>query len=610
MSRAAAAQTDEVIEPAPRPRDMVRAARSLYWRGWSIAQISDELSLSLDTVKGWRRRYAWNTTSPLERCEDAAEARFIMLVDKDKKTGSDFKEIDLIGRQMAQFARIRRYEQPGGHEGDLNEKVANRNAGPKKPKRPNLIDDGAAQAIREAIRAKLHYPHQVDWLSSSALRTRFLLKARQIGATLSFALEALDRALETGNNQIFISASRAQANIFRLYIVDFVQAETGIKLTGDPIVIDRGDDPETGKRRDPATLYFLGTNYRTAQGYHGDVYIDEAFWIYGFEQLYKVASAMALQKRYRKTIFSTPSSFAHEAYAMWSGERFNRKRGKHERAVFDTSHAALKGGALGVDGIWRQIVNIEDAVGRGYDLIDIDEMRVEYAVDEFSNLLMCQFIDDAQSMFPLQLLQGCMVDSWDAWHKDFDPYALRPFGNGEVWIGYDPQESAAGDNAALIVVAPPQSEGGKFRVLEKLQLKGDFEVQAEAIRAMTRKYRVTHIAIDKSGVGAAVFQLVRNFFPAVTGIDYSLQTKTAMVLKMKSVIARRRIEWDAGWTDLAQAFLSIRAELTKAQTQITYVASRSEATGHADLAWALMHAVFNEPLDAAPGAGKASVMIG
>lgn len=28
-----------------------------------------------------------------------------------------------------------------------------------------------------------------------------------------------------------------------------------------------------------ATLYFLGTNARTAQSYHGNLYLDEYFWI-------------------------------------------------------------------------------------------------------------------------------------------------------------------------------------------------------------------------------------------------------------------------------------------------------------------------------------------
>jgi phage FluMu gp28-like protein len=108
------------------------------------------------------------------------------------------------------------------------------------------------------------FGHQSVWLTSTSLRTRMILKSRQIGATWYFARERLLVALETGKNQIFISASRAQANIFRNYIVQWVQKVCGIELKGDPMVIQRGAD-EDGTPIEAVTLYFLGTNYRTAQ---------------------------------------------------------------------------------------------------------------------------------------------------------------------------------------------------------------------------------------------------------------------------------------------------------------------------------------------------------
>ncbi len=85
---------------------------------------------------------------------------------------------------------------------------------------------------------------------------------------------------------------------------------------------------------------------------------------------------------------------------------------KADRIKLDLSHDRLAGGFTGEDKIWRQIVNIMDAQRGGCDLFDIDELRIEYAPDEFENLLMCGFIDDSQSSFPLAQLQACMVDSW------------------------------------------------------------------------------------------------------------------------------------------------------------------------------------------------------
>lgn len=582
------------------PFDARRIARGYYWRGWGVAEIADEMHLKRTTVQSWKERDNWDEDPVIRRIEDHLDMRLNCLIYKEQKTGHDFKEIDLLTRQIERLARVRRYEAPGGHEGDLNENVAKRNAGPKKKAPKNLLTIADAQALESAMVEGM-FGHQETWWKNVSRRTRFLLKSRQIGATFYFAREALVHGLKTGNNQIFLSASRAQANIFRQYILEFVFEVTGKRLTGEQLIIERGEDAE-GQQLTPFTMYFLGTNYRTAQGYHGDVYIDEAFWIFGFEELNKVASAIATQKRYRKTYFSTPSTIAHEAHPMWTGERFNRRRDKASRVKIDVSNAALKHGALGPDGIWRHVVTIEDAIEGGYDLADVEELRLEYSVDEFDNLFLCQFIDDSASSFPMALLKPCTVDSFMAW-KDFQPFGLRPFGNGEVWIGYDPAESEDGDNASCVVVAPPDNAKGKFRVLEKHQWKGmDFEAQAAQLRKLCQKYRVTEIAIDGTGMGGAVHQLVKKFFPRARRIDYSPLVKTQMVLKAKNVFTKRRIEFEAGWSDLAAALMSIHPQLTKGQKMLTYVARRSAETGHGDLAWALLHAIYCEPMDASDGA--------
>ncbi len=67
-----------------------------------------------------------------------------------------------------------------------------------------------------------------------------------------------------------------------------------------------------------------------------------------------------------------------------------------------------------------------------------------------------------------------------------------------------------------------------------------------------------HIGIDITGVGYGVFDLVKDFFPRAQPIHYSLETKNALVLKAQDTIQSGRIEWDAGWTEIAAAFLSIK----------------------------------------------------
>lgn len=263
------------------------------------------------------------------------------------------------------------------------------------------------------------------------------------------------------------------------------------------------------------------------------------------------------------------------------------------------SHSHLSKGVLCEDGQWRQIVTVEDALTGGCNLFDLDQLSLEYSPAEYDNLLMCEFVDDAASVFPFAELQTCMVDSLEEW-LDFNPYSLRPFDYRPVWIGYDP--SHTGDSAGCAVVAPPMAHGGKFRVLERHQWRGmDFAAQAKSIEDLTKKYNTEYIGIDSTGIGQGVFQLVRQFFPAAREIRYSPEIKTAMVLKTKDTITSGRLEYDTGSTDITQSFMAIRKTMTASGNRSTYEASRSEEASHADVAWAIMHTLLNEPLTAANG---------
>ncbi|MBN4659119.1 terminase, partial [Escherichia coli] len=100
--------------------------------GWRVSDIAEHLGLPRTTVESWKQRDGWDDAPAIERVESSLEARLIQLVGKEPKTGSDYKEIDLLGRQIERLARVRRYQQPGGHEGDLNPNIERRNAAPKR----------------------------------------------------------------------------------------------------------------------------------------------------------------------------------------------------------------------------------------------------------------------------------------------------------------------------------------------------------------------------------------------------------------------------------------------------------------------------------------------
>lgn len=548
-------------------------ARNLYWQGHSVAEVARLLDIAYGTVDAWKRRDSWDEAPIVTRIAQSAECRLLRLVAKDNKTDADLREMDRLGTLLERTARLEKYGETG-KESDLNPKRSKK----KEKEEKNKLTPEQVEALIADFQAGL-YGYQRRWFEAkNKYRIRNIQKSRQIGATWYFAREAFVDAIMTGDNQIFLSASKSQAHLFRQYIVQWVKQVTGVELVGNPLPLWNG-----------ATLYFLGTNSKTAQGYHGHVYLDEYAWIQRFAEFRKVASAMATHKKWRQTYFSTPSVIGHGSYGFWSGAEYNKGKSKQDEVEFDLSHTALRTGMVGPDGQWRNLVTIFDAQAEGCDLFDIDALQAEYNDNDFRNLYGGEWVDDKQSFFTFAEMSACMVDSWEVW-TDFAPMEARPFGDRPVWVGYDPSRTR--DTASIVVVAPPVAPQTRYRVLERIPLQGkDFNFQAETIRGLCARYNVQHVGIDVTGIGAGVYEMVKLFYPAATAITYSVESKARMVLKAKHLASRKLIQFDSGLTDIVSAFLSIRKSMTSSGRQQTFTASRTEQTGHADVAWAIMHAL-------------------
>ena len=223
-------------------------------------------------------------------------------------------------------------------------------------------------------------------------------------------------------------------------------------------------------------------------------------------------------------------------------------------------------------------------------MFNIDDLIAENSKEEFEQLFLCQFMDDNASAFKFADLQLCQVDSLEEW-TDYKPFWKRPFGNKEVWLGYDPAHT--GDRAALVIVAPPRVDGGDYRVLHHQTFHGlDYEAQAARIKQFLDDYNVTRVVIDKTGMGSGVYQEVRKFYPTVTGLDYNPDLKNEMVLKTMNLIQKRRLKWDGN--DISTSFMTVKKRIT-GTGKITYISDRSEEASHGDLSWAIMNCILNVP---------------
>ena len=425
------------------PQEIKDLCKQFFVKGWTIPEISNEMNVEERTLYNWKNGDNWADNLPRDSVELVLARRLNILAERENKSELELREFELLCEkfgalelQLAQAHAIKAGKPaltlvPGTKdyigEPEAQEKPQRKRPSSGHKKKIKNDISGITEEMIKDVLDSLFFDYQIKWWEAKnnpeTRRNRFILKSRQIGATYYFAFEALADAILTGDNQIFLSASRDQAEVFKAYIIAFALEHWDVELKGQGVItLSNG-----------AELRFLSTNSRTAQSYHGHLYIDECFWIPDFEKMWKVASGMAAHKKWRRTLFSTPSAISHQAYPMWSGEKYNQKRSESKQAEFDVTHKALKNGLLGADKIWRHSVTVKDAEAQGCTLFDIEELQTEYSQDDFANLFMCRFIDDAKSVFNLGTMMTCYATED---YTDYNEKAQLPFGNRPVALGY------------------------------------------------------------------------------------------------------------------------------------------------------------------------------
>ncbi len=580
-------------------KDTIDRAKELFINAHKPDEIASRLKVSERTIFNWINKFDWELLVIKETPEMKIARRIGVLSDRENKTKEEVLELNSLckmfgglqqdlakAEKILSEARAIDRGEPEAVAGAQSKNNRRNNRGKKKADKNDIsnvdldtFDTWAADNLFE---------YQALWRAVAQdpvlKRNRFILKSRQVGATYYFAWEAFEDAVKNGENQVFLSASKPQAQIFKGYIQAFAREHLDLELKGS----DKIELYKDGKLW--ATLYFLSTNSSTAQGYHGHLYVDEVFWIHGYDKLQKLASGMASQKKWRRTYFSTPSSLQHPAYDHWSGKKFNKNRTK--KLEIDLTDKTLKLGSLGADKIWRHLVTVEDAERMGCDLFDIAELKAEYSKADYENLFCCQFVDDNESIFPFKTLQKCMVEAFSKW-TDVDFDCDTPSGNRPVAIGYDP--SRVRDNAALIVVEVPLHAGQKWRVIETQQFKGiTSEYQAARIAEVYERFNVVWCGIDTTGIGTDTYQCCLDLkLKYLVPIWYTAAVKVDMVTRAKRLIDGGRFEYDMGNKELSQSLMMIN-QITTPNGTVTYGASRKDNAGHADLAWALFHAMAAE----------------
>ena len=510
-------------------------ALSQYLAGDSAAEIAARLGCSARTVRDWVKAGDWGAELRARRETTAGlEAQILRLSRVANPTTAQAHRLAMLTRSLERL----------------------RKAAPVPKPRPIVQQAVSTEALARALDPEYGlYPYQVEFLKAEE-RYRLVLKARQIGFSYVVGLAVLLGAL-AGRPQIVVSASERQAQI----ILNYVRLHAG-RLD---VVLD--EDSARLIKVKGVDIIAVSTNFRTAQGFPGDVWFDEFAWVRNQSLLWGAVVPSITAIGGRVTVFSTPFL---PGSLFW--ELATNHKGKY-------------------DYFRRWTFTIHDAIAQGMPLPGgIDELRMLFDSESWAMFYECQWAEN-----------GAALLSWELLHSLTDP-ALDPRKFGRLRGGVD--VGRINDRTAIALMgqeAQGRKWGDRFALVHHEQHKGmAFAAQKATVLEVDRRFDIEGWKIDKTGLGMQLAEELQTAHPErFEGIWFSAQKKARLALNLLKLAEDRRLILPNDPGVLAQMH-SVQKQIS-GQT-IRYDADRND-DGHGDLFWAVALAADGRALAGGGGGG-------
>jgi phage FluMu gp28-like protein len=501
-----------------------------------VTEIAKELNISRVTVLRWKKQIKQEE------------------MDKDKTLSNLKKQLGSLTKRTPTEAVSRKIAMISKAISRL-ERLQDKEIKAAKPK-PRISFENGDLRKRALEKAEL-YAYQKEFFCDDA-QFRIVLKSRQIGFTYVAALDALCSANDEKRNQLFLSASEEQALISMRY-VDFWAELFGVEF-------EKNSDHEK-KLKNGAIIKALANNFRTVQGFSGDVWMDEFAWYPNPKRIWHAFVPSIGAVRGRLTILSTPFEESGLFHELCSDEA------KYYMFV-------------------RHRVDIYRAVKEGLK-VDIETMRALFDADTWASAYECQFVDDESALFSIALIKSCV----DTQAHYYTPHTLAP-----LIAGYD--VGRLKDSSALAALAVKEAGRYELAMMDVLR-KASFTEQKMHLKAFMDTNLFARIKIDKTGIGMNLAEdMLREYKSRVQGIYFTAVQKEAMSLNLKKMFEDRLLTIPNDPLLVAD----IHAIKRKAGARgFIYDSDRNEH-GHADRYWALALAASHAEILREKRGGKAWIL--
>lgn len=402
------------------------------------------------------------------------------------------------------------------------------------------------------------YEYQKEFLLSDD-RYRCILKARQIGFSYILGLACVLGAM-AGRNQLIVSASQFQSDIV------LAHAELHCNKLGIPFE-RKGNALLIGG----AKVLAMPANFRTIQGWAGDIWLDEFAWHLKPDRIWHAILPSITQVGGRVTVCSTPFVPGNLFWKM--AENINGKWSHFKR--------------------WR--ITIHDAIAQGMPLPGgIEELQLNFDMESWKMFYECHWAEDGSALLSWDLLQKLAVAD------------IRAYKVGRIRAGVDVAFERDLFSVALAGqrLDPVTSAYCDEHILchhEEHKGKTGPELRS-IIKDVDARYAIQRWQIDRTGVGHDLAKDFALLWPErCMGRSFSPAYKERLALNLLKLAESSHLIIPNEPDVLAK--LHAVKKVVSGQS-VRYQAERDEL-GHGDLFWALALALDG----AAKGGGGSGGMV-
>jgi len=397
------------------------------------------------------------------------------------------------------------------------------------------------------------YDFQKRWLQDKS-RFKAGCWARQTGKSFGVSLEAVDDAVETGEDWVLLSAGERQSK----EIIQKCKLHTeAYSVAASEIEEDFFEDTRTKQLTisfpNRARLIGLPANPDTARGFSANVILDEFAFHRDSVEIWKALFPI-ISRGYKLRVVSTPQGKSNKFYSLFTGDnRFS----KHLVDIYQ----AVKDGAPH---------NIEE-LKEGID--DEEAWQQEFE---------CKFLDEATAFLTYELIASCETEGLlqEIDFENFDPSVLEFPVTGPLYAGVD-----IGRKRDLTAIWIIEQIGDIYWTRAIIILrKQKFKTQEEFLWHVIDKLNISRTCIDSTGIGAQLAENTVTKFGThrAEAVDFTNKVKNDLATRMLRKFQDRQIRIPIS-QKLRNDLHSIKKTTTVAGN-IRFDAERTK-DGHADRFW-------------------------